>query len=169
MLSCQSSLPRWCRGSVLQKRSTWPGHGELIRLCPGSPRSRGCLAPFAVGQTQAAEGRFKGVYTARLQVLFALGSKLPVPTITSRSPRFSSLRRQHAALGWGVGGAMSRRGDGETEMSVQNRARLLNGSRRLAEVSVFPSARCLRGSVSAPEIPRLRRRTPCPRATAALV
>lgn len=41
------------------------------------------------------------------------------------------------------------------EMSVRSRARLLNGSRRLAEVSVFPSVPCLRRSVSAPEIPCL--------------
>lgn len=63
---------------------------------------------------------------------------------------------------------MSRMGDAETEMSLQSRARRLNGSRRLAEVSVLPIVPCLRRSVSAPEIPRLRRQTPCPEATATL-
>jgi len=54
-------------------------------------------------------------------------------------------------------GAMSRTRDVKTEVSVRSKVRLLNGSRRLAEVSVFPSASCLRRSVSAPEIPCLRR------------
>lgn len=63
---------------------------------------------------------------------------------------------------------MSRMGDGKTEMSLQSRARRLNGSRRLAEVSVLPIVPCLRRSVSAPEIPCLRRQTPCPEAMATL-
>lgn len=148
------------------KRSTWPGHGELIRLAV-LPWEQGCIALSAGSQVwlTAEEGQFKDIYTVRLQVLFVLGNKLSVPAITSRSPCFFSTQVYGDS---GRAGAMSRTRDGKTEMSVQSRARLLNGSRRLAEVSVFPSVPCLRRSVSAPEIPCLRRPTPCPLAMATL-
>jgi len=64
---------------------------------------------------------------------------------------------------------MTRMRHGKTEMSVQSRVRLLNGSRCLAEVSVFPSVPCLLWSVSAPEIPLLQRHTSCPQASATSV
>lgn len=95
----------------------------------------------------------------RLQVLFVLGNKLSFPAITSRSPCFFCTQVYADSS---RAGATSRARHGKTEMSVQSRARLLNGSRRLAEVSVFPSDPCLRRSVSAPEIPCLRKPRPCP-------
>lgn len=122
--------------------------------------SLGDKAAIAKVWVTAKEGQLKGIlYTVRLQVLFVLGNKLSFPAITSRSPCFFCTQVYADSS---RAGAMSRARHGKTEMSVQSRARLLNGSRRLAEVSVFPSVPCLRRSVSVPEIPCLRRPTPCP-------
>ena len=65
------------------KRSTWPGHGELIRLT-ALPRERGYItlsSAAAVSQvwlTAGEEGQLKDKYTVRLQVLFVFGNELSV-------------------------------------------------------------------------------------------
>lgn len=185
-LSCVAALPggagSWV-GYVIM--SILPPVVPQIRAAPVTPKEAPGLATgsssgslFSLGSKAALhfpqdaqawltaeEGQFKDIYTVRLQVLFVLGNKLSVPAITSRSPCFFSTQVYSDS---GRAGAMSRTRDGKTEMSVQSRARLLNGSRRLAEVSVFPSVPCLRRSVSAPEIPCLRRPVPCPQAMATL-
>ncbi len=155
-----------CAAPVTPKEAPGLATGELIRLAVLA-WERGCIALSAGSQAwlTAEEGQFKDMYTVRLQVLFVPRNKLSVPTITSRSPCFFSTQVYGDS---DRAGAMSRTRDGKTEMSVQSRARLLNGSRRLAEVSVFPSVPCLRRSVSAPEIPCLRRPTLCPQAMATL-
>lgn len=53
---------RICAAPVTPKRSTWPGHGELIRLTV-LPWERGCIALSSASQVwlTAEEGQFKDI------------------------------------------------------------------------------------------------------------
>lgn len=155
-----------CPHDSEKKHLAWPRGAHQAHCSPLGARLHCTLSAASQVWLTAEEGQFKDVYTARLQILFVLGNRLSVPATTSRSPRCFPTR---VCGDSGGAGATSWTRDGKAEMSVQSRVRLLNGSRHLAEVSVFPSVPCLRRSVSVPEIPCLQRPTPCPQAMATLV
>ena len=166
MPSCHSSLP-WHRGSapppwLQRKHLAWP-RGAHQAHC--TPTGAGLQHPES-GRLQEKDNS-KAYMPWGHGFCLCSGISFPSPAITSRAPCFVLFFFCTQVCGDSSrAGAMSRTRDGKTEMSVQSRVRLLNGSRRLAEVSVFPSVPCLRWSVSAPEIPCLRRRAPCPQAMA---
>ncbi|KAI9544401.1 hypothetical protein NQZ68_001274 [Dissostichus eleginoides] len=145
------------------------GGERVFGLCPGGEKGLSCVVVL------------QGGALSRQAMLSCQSSlpwypDLPGPRDSSRStwpghgelisftvPPLGSKAASHFLQIYGDSSrarAMSRPMHRETEMSDQSRKRLLNGSRRLAEVSVFPSVRCLRRSVCVPEIPSLRRPTP---------
>lgn len=157
-------VPRICTAPVTPKESP----GLAIGSSSGSAFSLGSRAASHLPQNPKS-GWLQKKDDSKTYILwgyrFCLRSGISFPSPLSHLDVFFCAQVYSDS---GRAGAMSRTRDGETEMSVQSRVRLLNGSRRLAEVSVFPSVPCLRRSVSAPEIPCLRRQTPCPQATATL-